>query len=272
MPARRPSLTARRTAAHRLRLERTRASTPGGDVRGERALYRDVRGRGVFALPLGRAAGVTERTSFVDNEVAGAIGHGMEQVVLVGAGYDGRALRFAGAARWFEVDHAATVEDKQHRLRALGVEASPVEYLGIDLAADDLDTALEAAGHRADAPSLFVCEDLFASLALETIASLCEALRARAADGSVLVSTFFVMPDPAGATASAALRTAADLLLRVAGEPRRGEFRPGDPEKLMVVTGWRAARSQRIDAGRLHPGAHLLALAATPAPPADTSA
>jgi methyltransferase (TIGR00027 family) len=193
----------------------------------------------------------------------------LEQVVLVGAGYDGRALRFAGSTRWFETDDSVTLEDKQRRLAALGVDVPPVVYLGLDLRADDIDSALKAAGHRADAPSLFVCEDLFASLTLETTASLCETLRARAADGSVLVSTFFVTPEPAGVTAPAALRTAADLLLRVAGEPRRTEFRPGDPEKLMVVTGWRAARSQRTDAGRLHPGACLLAVAATPAP-ADT--
>ena len=268
MPARRPSFTARRAAADRLRLERTRPSTPGGDVRGERALYLDVRGRGVF-LPLGRSAGLAERTRFVDNEVAGAIGRGLEQVVLVGAGYDGRALRFAGSMRWFEMDNAATLEDKQRRLAALGVDAPLVAYLGLDLRADDIDSALKAAGHRADAPSLFVCEDLFTSLALETTASLCQTLRACAADGSVLVSNFVVTPEPAGASASAAHRTAADLLLRVAGEPRRTEFRPGDAEKLMVVTGWRAARSQRTDAGRLHPGARLLAMTATPAP-ADT--
>jgi methyltransferase (TIGR00027 family) len=263
--AHRPSLSARRVAAQRLRLERTRASTPGGDVRGERALYRDVRGRGVSALPTGRPAGTAQRTSFVDNEVARAVGHGVEQVVLVGAGYDGRALRFAGATQWFEAERPAVLEDKRRRLAELGIEPSRVAYLGLDFGADDLGTALQGAGHRADAPSLFVCEGLFASLSLEAIASLCESMRTRAPNGSVLVSTFRVEPEPVGG-ASAAVRTAADQLLRVAGAPRRSEFRPGDPEKLMVVTGWRAVRSQRTDAGGLHPGAHVLALAATAAP------
>ncbi len=65
---------------------------------------------------------MAERTRFVDNEVAGALGRGVDQVVLVGAGYDGRPLRFAGeTTTWFEVDRPATQADKQRRLAALGL-------------------------------------------------------------------------------------------------------------------------------------------------------
>jgi methyltransferase (TIGR00027 family) len=268
----RPAAAERWAATQRLRLERTRASTPGGDIHGEHALYRTVRGHGpAFALPLDRPAGFARRTTFVDSEVADARGRGVDQVVLLGAGYDGRALRFAGGTRWFEVDHPALQDDKRRRLEALGL-ASPapaVTHVGLDPAVDDVGAALEAAGHRADAPSLFVCEGLFPHLALAAIASLCEALRARAPEGSVLASTFLVAPEPGtgvGGSVAAAGRRAADLLSALGGAPRRSEFRAGDPHKLMVVTGWRVGRSQRTGPARLHPGAHLLALSATPAP------
>jgi methyltransferase (TIGR00027 family) len=253
-------MTARWVAAHRARLEGTRPSTPTGDPRGERALYRDVRGR--VAVPLGRPASLAPRTAFVDNEIAGAIGRGVEQVVLLGAGYDGRALRFAGTTRWFEVDRPATVEDKQRRLRALGLEPPHVRYVGLDLLTGDLDTALDDAGHRAEAPSLFVCEGLFASLTLQAIASLCETLCDRAPEGSVLVSTYLVVPETG--RGGAALRAVLDRLLRVVGEPRRSEFLAGDAEKLMVVTGWQVTRSQRVPEGWRGPGSSLLLLAAEP--------
>ena len=248
-------------------MERRRPSTPAGDVAGEHALYRDV--RGIVALPLGRPTTMAQRTAFVDNEVARAIGHGVDQIVLLGAGYDGRALRFGGGAtHWYEVDDPRTEDDKRRRLASLGVEPSSVTSIGVDLMAAhepaDLGEALAAAAHDPDRPSLFVCEDLFASLSLEAIASLCTTLRARALEGSALVATVLVVPE-AGSRGQA-LRRAVDLLRRVSGEARRSELYPGDAQKLMVVTGWRVARSQVSTAGRVAQGSHLLALGAQPDP------
>jgi len=234
-------------------------------VAGEHALYRDV--RGIVALPLGRPTTMAERTVFVDNEVARAIGHGVDQIVLLGAGYDGRALRFGGGAtRWYEVDDSRTEDDKRRRLASLGVEPSSVTSIGLDLMAAhgpaDLGEALAAAAHDPDRPSLFVCEGLFASLSLEVIASLCTTLRARAPEGSALVATVLVVPETG--SRGQALRGAVDLLRRVTGEARRSELYPGDAQKLMVVTGWRVARSQVSTAGRFAQGSHLLLLAAEP--------
>ena len=194
-PSARPSVTARWAAAHRARIERTRPSTPGADLEGERRLYRDI--SGIFAAPLGRPTGMAERTRVIDAEVARAIGRGTAQVVLLGAGYDGRALRFGGAAvRWFEVDLPATQVDKRRRLEALGIRPAAVSYLPLDLATGDLGTGLDAAGHDRAAPSLFVCEGLLAHLTLGAAASLCETLRARAPHGSTLVANFLVSPEP----------------------------------------------------------------------------
>ena len=242
-------------------MEHTRPSTPGADLEGERRLYRDV--SGIFAVPLGRPKGMAERTRVVDAEVARAIGRGTTQVVLLGAGYDGRALRFgAGSVRWFEVDLPATQADKRRRLDALGVRHAAVSYLPLDLATGDLDAALDAAGHDRGAPSLFVCEGLLASLTLGAAASLCETLRARAPDGSVLVAGFLVSPVPG--TPARAVRAATDALLKMGGEPRRHEFRPGDPEKLMVVTGWHVTHSESSAESRTDGGSHTRILVCEP--------
>ncbi len=131
----RPSVTARWVAAQRARLARTRPSTPSGDVEAEHRLYRDV--AGPFVVPIGRPTGVAARTRIVDAEVAAALGRGIDQIVLVGAGYDGRALRFGGrAVRWFEVDLPSMQADKRRRLASLGIEPAGVGYAGVDLAAE----------------------------------------------------------------------------------------------------------------------------------------
>jgi methyltransferase (TIGR00027 family) len=250
----RPSVSARWLAAQRDRLEGTRPSTPTGDVAAEHRLYRGV--AGVLAVPLGGGGGVATRTRIVDAEVALALGRGLDQIVLLGAGYDGRALRFGGRrARWFEVDLPPTQDDKRRRLAALGTEPAGVTYAGVDLMTGDLDAALARAGHDPDAPSLFVCERVLATLTLEATASVCRTLRARAAPASVLVATFGVAPAPSAPVR--ALRTAAGACRRAAGEPRRNDLRPGDPEKLMVVTACTVTRTESSAGCRLDPGSQL---------------
>jgi methyltransferase (TIGR00027 family) len=264
MRAGRTSVTARWVASHRARLAPSRPSTPSGDVHAEQALARQV--RGIFGVPLGGPTGMAPRTAFIDNEVAGALGRGVGQVVVLGAGYDGRALRFAGAAtRWWEVDLPGTQHDKRRRLAALGVTTDKVTFVPLDLLRGDLGAALEAEGHDATAPSLYLCEGLFGHLSLEVVAALCGTLRASAPAGSVLVSTYLVLPEVQGHRGPV-VRGVKDRLLRVIGEQRRSEFFPGDAEKLMVVTGWRPTRSQRSPGSWLGQGAHLLTLAAEPAP------
>ena len=56
------------------------------------------------------------RTCFFDDAVTAALDANVQQVVIVGAGYDSRAWRLARpGARFFEVDHPATQRDKRTR-------------------------------------------------------------------------------------------------------------------------------------------------------------
>ena len=154
----------------------------------------------------------------IDAEVAVAIGRGIGQIVLLGAGYDGRALRFGGGSvRWFEVDEAARQADKRRRLAALGREPATVAY--VERGPRDRGPGRRAGGGRTPrGPSL--------ALRLRRPAhppdprgdaALCAALRARAAPGSVLVADFRVAPETG--RPGRALRLVADLFLRVLGEP-----------------------------------------------------
>ena len=92
------------------------------------------------------------RTAFVDRAVVGAVDGGMPQAVLVGAGYDGRALRYArDGVSWFEVDHPDTQKDKRARLDRLGLACTHVSFIPIDLGHEDVAAApcsLTAASNR----------------------------------------------------------------------------------------------------------------------------
>ncbi len=95
--------------------------------------------------------------------------------------------------------------------------------------------------HRSDA--LPLAEGLVQYLTLEATATMFEALRD--AGGAWLRARRHLLR-VARATHDLLLAwyRARDVFFRAIGEPRRGDYRPDDPEKLYVVTGWRVARSR----------------------------
>ena len=184
----------------------------GGDVGAERRLYEGF--SPLFRLPGLRPTGMIARTTFFDAETVAAIGRGVDQVVIVGAGYDGRPLRFGGSGvRWIELDHPSTQADKRQRLAVVDAPVDHITFVGVDLIIDDVVAALSGAGHVMDKPTLFMCEGLFAYLPEDVSRSLCRALRHRACAGSVLAANFRVAPSPniaAGALRAGVERRAVD--------------------------------------------------------------
>jgi methyltransferase (TIGR00027 family) len=76
---------------------------------------------------------VNVRTHYIDAALKRAAAEGATQVVILGAGYDARALRFhTPGVRFFEVDHPATQADKRARLEQVGAVPDHVRYAPID--------------------------------------------------------------------------------------------------------------------------------------------
>lgn len=126
---------------------------------------RDAVERAIERRFAGHHSYVVARTRHFDECLAAELARGPEQVVILGAGYDSRAHRFAdrlGTARVFEVDHPATSAAKQARLRTAPVRLT---YVPVDLNAQALDGALRAAGYRDGRRSAFLWEGVTPYLA-----------------------------------------------------------------------------------------------------------
>ena len=258
----RPSFTAKWVASQRARLERPHDDQ--GDPDAERRLYQALAGRLSFVHI--DPARMRRRTEWFDTATVDALADGVKQVVVVGAGYDGRALRFKGdGVRWIEIDHPATQADKRKRVDALGVPTSHIAYTSVDLVRDDLDTALDEAGHRPTEPTLFMCEGLLGYLPAETIDQLFTVLRRRATDDSTLVANFRVLErsrwlgDRIG-------RAALDGILNVVGESRKTSFHEGVAERLLDDAGWTVTRQGLSDHDAFD-ASHGLLVRARPSPP-----
>ena len=246
MKAGRPSLTARSVALSRSRLNRPQ--TPEGDPEAELRLYQGLRPRPPLSLVLGWGIPTRDRTQFVDEEVLQAIAQGVVQVVIVGAGYDGRPLRFRKpGVRFFEIDHPATQADKRRRVELAGGAVDYVTFIAADLTHDNLETVLAAAGHNPALPSLFICEGVLVYLPAKAVERLLTGLRAGAAMGSRLVLS--AVERDSNPNVRDWMRQA---ILAAIGEPRRSRFGLGEIDQLLTGSSWTVVReiSQARDGRR----------------------
>jgi methyltransferase (TIGR00027 family) len=109
----------------------------------------------------GSRTSLIARTRMIDEYVISAVANGIPQIVILGAGFDSRAYRIAGAERsqFFEVDHPNTsAVKKAHIVRALGLLPGHVKFVAVDFQRDRLPESLQAAGFNPLQRSLFVWE------------------------------------------------------------------------------------------------------------------
>jgi len=131
------------------------------------------------------------RTKYVDAVFSDALAEGFDQILIFGAGFDTRALRFpidAADTRVFELDVPITQQAKlnQYAQRGLTVPAS-VAFVSIDFDRESLSEKLVEAGFTKDARSLFVLEGLLMYLQPKSVTETFQVIEAFAAEGSEVV-------------------------------------------------------------------------------------
>jgi methyltransferase (TIGR00027 family) len=148
-----------------------------------------------FSPPKWLEPAIAARTRFFDAHVMGAIDDGIRQVVICGAGYDDRALRFRTAGvRFLELDHPATQADKARLLADLAA-VDDVALAAADFRTDDVGAVLTRAGHNRGEASVFIAEGLLVYLDQRVCARLIGALAECAAPGSTFVASLATHAD-----------------------------------------------------------------------------
>lgn len=237
-----PSITAKRVAAYRLGLDRL--PTPYGDPDADEALARDVAAEDPGDSE-SMARYLRGRTTFFDRIVVNAPDRGVNQIVVIGAGYDGRSLRYARpGGRWWEVDRPETQADKRARLARLGIDTGGIEYVAHDLNQPGLSGALVAAGYQPDAPGLFLCEGVAVYLEPDVLRALLVEVRALATVGSRIALSLGTTAGAAdGADGAdgehAAKRERFQAAVAAVGEPALNSLNVDDAEPLLAATRWR---------------------------------
>ncbi len=200
--------------------------------------------------PASLRALVSLRSRHAEQALADAVGRGVRQYVVLGAGLDTFAYRNPFAARGlrvFEVDHPATQRWKRARLAEAGIDVpASASFAPVDFERDTLADGLARAGFDADAPVFFsllgVVVYLPRDAAMATLGWV-----ARRAPGSAIAFDYGVVAERLDSAARAA-RDAMARRVAEAGEPWITHFDPPELRRSLHELGFGATEDLGGDA------------------------
>jgi methyltransferase (TIGR00027 family) len=153
------------------------------------------------------------------------------QVVILGAGLDGRAYRMEALRDTvvFEVDHPDSQREKRERAEKLPRLAGELRFVSVDFTRQELDDALAAAGHDPEKPTTWLWEGVVMYLTRTEIEATLAVIARRSALSSRLIVAYF--------TPAPMLWLVGPLVKRL-GEPIRSVFAQEEMEKLLADFGF----------------------------------
>ncbi len=150
----------------------------------DRLGYSERKGPGVMGF-------LTVRERHIDEYLKTCLASGVQQVVILGAGYDARAYRFdefKHGVKVFEVDHPATQQAKLKRLqRIFGEVPSHVTYVSIDFNTQTLEQRLRECGYAEQARTLFIWQGVTQYLTPESVDSTLAFVARHSTAGSSII-------------------------------------------------------------------------------------
>jgi len=200
-------------------------------------------------------AGVVARTRLIDETVLAVLPQ-VEQVLILGAGFDTRPYRLEGmqAAAVFEVDHPATQAAKREILRRQSRSTAHVSFVPVVFGRDDPARELATSGFEAGAPTLVLWEGVTNYLDADSVNATFEFLSGAIGSGSPAVFTYVDRGILDGSADFAGAVTTMRAVRHV-GEPFTFGFVPGEVPAYLVGRGFEMVWDEAVDevARRFYP-------------------
>jgi methyltransferase (TIGR00027 family) len=139
---------------------------------------------------------VVGRERYIDDFLKASLAEGLEQVVILGAGFDTRAYRIAGIEklRVFEIDHPDTQAEKLKRLKKV-IDPLPahVSFIPLDFNIQTLAECLltPGSGYNAHAKTLFIWQGVTYFLTTQAVDSTLAFIANHSGPGSSVIFDYF---------------------------------------------------------------------------------
>ena len=142
-------------------------------------------------FPKGIYEYIIARTKFIDKIFKDAIKNSIEQIVIFGAGFDSRAIRFneiSTNSKIFELDSLHTQREKIQQLkkRKIFIPANTI-FIPIDFNVDSINEKLKSNGFNQNKVSLFIMEGLIMYLNENAVDELFKLINKITAPGSIVI-------------------------------------------------------------------------------------
>ncbi len=146
--------------------------------------YAELTGPGVLGF-------LVARCRYMDDLLQASLEKGLEQLVVLGAGYDSRAYRFDNLTKGvkvYEVDHPATQQVKMKKVKTvLGVLPGHVAFVGLDFNRETLQECLPKYGYDEHKKTLFIWEGVVMYLNVQAVDSTLGFITQHSGSGSLVV-------------------------------------------------------------------------------------
>jgi methyltransferase (TIGR00027 family) len=180
------------------------------------------------------------RTRYAEDALQVAVGRGVRQYVIVGAGLDSFSLRqpaFGRAVDVLEIDHPATQELKRQRLRDCGVPLPPrLHFVPADLGQEQIGDALARSPFRSTDAVFFSWLGVTQYLTREANLGTLRGIAACSASGSELVFTYVEQSALGGNRASSSIARLQGAFA-AAREPWLSGFDPSQVAEDLAAVG-----------------------------------
>lgn len=163
---------------------------------------------------------LTIRARLVDELAVAQVAQGVQQIVLLGAGFDTLAWRQDKAlqqATIFEVDHPATQHAKHQAAERIGLPDN-LRFVAVDFEREDFTEKLRAAGFAATQPAFFSWVGVSYYLTEGAVADTLQRIAASCPRGTKVVWDYMLAEVVAGTTPNREARDKARRAARL-GEP-----------------------------------------------------
>jgi methyltransferase (TIGR00027 family) len=143
----------------------------------------------------GHANSIRARVRYFDDFIRTSINEGLEQLVILGAGYDTRAYRIEdlkGKVIIFEVDHPDTQCVKVEKIKKIfGSIPNNVTFVSIDFETETLSQKLFNSGYERSKKTLFVMEGLIMYLPPEAVERTLSFISRNSSKGSSIIFDYY---------------------------------------------------------------------------------
>ena len=183
---------------------------------------------------------IIARVRYFDDFIMRSIDEGLEQLVILGAGYDSRPYRIGGLERikTFEVDHPGTQAVKIEKVKKIfGSLQDHVVFVPVNLGVEDLGQKLLEKGYDRSLKTLFIMEGLLMYLSPETVDDIFSFIAKNSGRWSAILFDYYIQSVVDGSCELLAGKNIHNHLVQL-GEPLKFGINEGAVETFLESRGF----------------------------------